>query len=232
MPPSPQQPPPEVKGKVVVVGEYSVGKTSLAQRFINKTFTGRTEPTIGAAFQVRTVQVPSGQSVKLEIWDTAGSERYRSLMPMYYRDALVAVICYDITNGRTFDRVSTWVDDFRKHNEIGGESVQLVLAGTKCDLAAEKREVAADDARAFAKQENMIFFECSAKNDENVVEVFGAVAQHIAKVRAKSQPANTREASNGKGSTKVDLRDDDASVLGFLQRRQRARQRGEEGCKC
>lgn len=110
------------KGKIVIIGEYSVGKTSLCQRFINRV-SGKTEPTIGAAFQVKTVTLPnSSQTVKLEIWDTAGSERYRSLMPMYYRDSSAAMICYDITNAKSFERVASWVEDFRRHAMQGGSS--------------------------------------------------------------------------------------------------------------
>ena len=189
------------KGKVVIIGEYSVGKTSLCQRFINRVV-GKTEPTIGAAFQVKTVPLPnSTQTVKLEIWDTAGSERYRSLMPMYYRDAAVAMICYDITNAKSFERVQVWVDDFRRHatphadGTGAASSAQFVddasapllcLIGTKADLANNlqetKRQVELDMASNFAQREGMCFFETSAKTDQNVVEAFMQAAVHISKV--------------------------------------------------
>jgi GTPase SAR1 family protein len=220
------------KGKVVIIGEYSVGKTSLCQRFINRVV-GKTEPTIGAAFQVKTVPLPnSTQTVKLEIWDTAGSERYRSLMPMYYRDAAVAMICYDITNIKSFQRVQVWVDDFRRHAMPDSPSGNLapaagrgddatapllLLVGTKADLAnglqETKRQVDADMAATFAQCEGMTFFETSAKTDQNVVEAFMQAAVHIAKTcRAAATSggdSNSRGAQRQSGSTssrKVDLR--------------------------
>ncbi len=220
------------KGKVVIIGEYSVGKTSLCQRFINRVV-GKTEPTIGAAFQVKTVPLPnSTQTVKLEIWDTAGSERYRSLMPMYYRDASAAMICYDITNAKSFERVQVWVDDFRRHamlqvadlpSGVGGPGTEdgpvLLLVGTKADLAnglqETKRQVDSEIASKFAARESMSFFETSAKTDQNVVEAFMLAAVHISKTNKAAQAgAGPGEglgrgrggASTGAGSRKIDLR--------------------------
>jgi Ras-related protein Rab-5C len=218
------------KGKVVIIGEYSVGKTSLCQRFVNRVV-GKTEPTIGAAFQVKTVPLPnSTQTVKLEIWDTAGSERYRSLMPMYYRDSSVAVICYDITNSKSFERVPVWVEDFRKHADSsslagggvsptsgGGGSAKgtagetagvvgqqlMLLVGTKADLANNlqetKRQVDAQAAASFARQEGMVFFETSAKTDMNVVDVFMQAALHISRTRRAGDGGGVGGGSNAKG---------------------------------
>ena len=252
MPPQPS-PADAIKGKIVIIGEYSVGKTCLSHRFINRSYTGRMEPTIGAAFQVRTLPVsttaamqsvpitnaiisqltagPSSDNgaaggaapgtsashsaggggsssaisgptalVKLELWDTAGSERYRSLMPMYFRDASAAVICFDIGNNASFERVGLWLTDFRKHNEGagGGESVEAILCGTKCDLSAEKREVSADEARAFAEQHGMAYFETSAKRDINVQELFFTAAHSIYRARQRAR-ATAGAGSGGAG---------------------------------
>lgn len=179
---------PPLKAKIVVIGEYSVGKTALTHRFVNKAFDGRTEPTIGAAFQTRTIPISgSNQTIKFEIWDTAGSERYRSLMPMYYRDATAAIICYDVTNARTFDRVPNWLEQFRKHNEGNHDEVVIALAGTKADLALEDpkaRGVRTEDAQAFTEKEDLIFYETSAKTDIHVLDLFTSLARRIEKVHA------------------------------------------------
>eukprot|EP00742_Colponemidia_sp_Colp-10_P024383 GILJ01029255.1.p1 GENE.GILJ01029255.1~~GILJ01029255.1.p1 ORF type:complete len:286 (-),score=36.62 GILJ01029255.1:230-1021(-) len=158
--------------------------------------------------------------VKLELWDTAGSERYRSLMPMYFRDASAAVICYDIGNAGSFERVSLWLNDFRKHNEASGGAasatasgnggatngdglVECVLCGTKSDISSEKREVSTAEAQEFANQHGMAFFETSAKRDVNVQELFFSVAHSIfrAKMRAKQQAAiaNSGNGTSGNG---------------------------------
>lgn len=220
----------KVKGKVVVVGEFSVGKTCLSHRFITKTFTGLTEPTIGAAFQVRTVSLNPQTSVTLEVWDTAGSERYRSLMPMYYRDAAGCIVVYDITNAKTFERCSSWIDDFRRHNENASD-VLMVLAGTKLDLAntENKREVDRSEAEAFAKREGLTFFETSAKTDVNVEEVFMVVADHIVKRRelqdrqSGGSSATTPKGGKRNGGGRVDLREA-ADDLDFYSRRKKKEQ--------
>lgn len=274
MPPQPT-PADVVKGKIVIIGEYSVGKTCLSHRFINRSYTGKMEPTIGAAFQVRTLPVNTtvamnGQPVtqgvinsltsqtsgggnavttaspstlneahngisstnnsqsishvKLELWDTAGSERYRSLMPMYFRDASAAVICYDIGNAGSFERVSLWLNDFRKHNEASGAAgsvgggvsgaagngdglVECVLCGTKSDLSNEKREVSTAEAQEFATQHGMAFFETSAKKDINVQELFFSVAHAIyrSKQRARLLAASSGHAGNGGGANVVNM---------------------------
>ncbi|CUG94037.1 ras-related GTP-binding protein, putative [Bodo saltans] len=223
------------KGKVVVIGEYSVGKTSLSNRFVLQHAPPKTEPTIGAAFQLRTVLLPNtNNAVKLEIWDTAGSERYRSLMPMYYRDASVALVCYDICNAKTFDRVSSWIDDFRKAADGSDAKLQpiVVLVGTKSDLAATgKREIPADVALAYAQSENIITFETSARMNENVTEVFLAAASHIVKevktCEERAAALAIQQGVNGNGRAgskgyKVDLRDagaNDTTTNGFKKRR-------------
>ena len=230
------------KGKVVVIGEYSVGKTSLSNRFVLQHAPPKTEPTIGAAFQLRTILVPNTNSaVKLEIWDTAGSERYRSLMPMYYRDASAALVCYDICNAKSFDRVSTWIDDFRKCAEQSDNNTQplIVLVGTKSDLAATgKREISVEVAQQFSREEDLVHFETSAKLNENVTDVFLAAAGHIMK-EAKAQEerlAHAQQGLNGngrggKGGGKVDLKDD-TSLGGFRKRRNTHSPAGEGGTTC
>lgn len=234
------------KGKVVVIGEYSVGKTSLSNRFVLQHCPSRTEPTIGAAFQLRTIMMPnSNNAVKLEIWDTAGSERYRSLMPMYYRDASAALVCYDICNAKTFDRVSAWIDDFRKSAEQNDTSKNplVVLVGTKSDLAAAgKREIELEVAQLFAKEENLVHFETSAKLNENVTEAFLAVASHIVKeTKAMEAEKDLRIAASNNGMNggggrgprgqKVDLKDD-TSVGGFRRRRDTQSPNGEQRKTC
>lgn len=214
-----------LKGKVVVIGEYSVGKTSLSNRFVLQHCPQKTEPTIGAAFQLRTILLPgTNQAVRLEIWDTAGSERYRSLMPMYYRDASAAVVCYDTCNGRSFERITSWIDDFRKSAEQSDTNPNplVLLVGTKSDLAAQgKREIQTAIAQEFARQEGLVHMETSAKLNENVTEVFLAAAQHIVKEAKEAQAlekeriqhqghhANAaRVGGSGRPSPKVDLRDE------------------------
>ena len=150
---------PQRRLKLVILGESSTGKTSLAIRFVKKQFFEITEPTIGAGFLVGKVGKAS-----FEIWDTAGSERYRSLAPMYFRGARCALIAFDLTSQDSFDKVSYWVEQVRDQTQC-----VVCLVGTKADLT---RQVTFDQAKEFADSNHLGYFETSAKTGENVEAVF------------------------------------------------------------
>ena len=98
-----------------MVGESSVGKSTIVRQFILGKFEDSREPTIGAAVFKKTISLDdSDTSIKLEIWDTAGQERYQYLMPMYYRGARAVMIVYDMTDKYTFERAKTWVKEARE----------------------------------------------------------------------------------------------------------------------
>lgn len=96
-----------VAHKLVILGDVAVGKSSIAQRFVNGKFVALHEPTIGALFLTKKIQI-NGYVVKFEIWDTAGQERYHALTPMYYRNANAAVVVFDVANSTSFERAQKW----------------------------------------------------------------------------------------------------------------------------
>lgn len=156
----------EKRYKVVCLGESSAGKTSLTLRFVKKEFVDSVEPTIGAGFMVGKIG-----STTFELWDTAGSERYRSLAPMYYRNSRAAVVAYDLTSQNSFDKVGYWIQELR----ATGMRIVICLVGSKLDLADEEengRAVDREVAQQFAQEHGVGFFETSAKTGENVNEVF------------------------------------------------------------
>jgi len=162
--------------KLVLLGDSAVGKSSLVLRFVKKQFYEYQESTIGAAFLTQTVNVKD-YTVKFEIWDTAGQERYHSLAPMYYRGAAAAIIVYDLTNRQSFVRAKTWVKELQKQ---GNPNIVIALAGNKLDLA-DKRQVDAEEAKAYADENNLYFLETSAKTDHNVTALFEAIALKLPK---------------------------------------------------
>ncbi|SPO03211.1 probable Ras-related protein Rab-6A [Cephalotrichum gorgonifer] len=155
------------KFKLVFLGEQSVGKTSLITRFMYDSFDNMYQATIGIDFL--------SKAVRLQLWDTAGQERFRSLIPSYIRDSSVAVVVYDISNGKSFQNTRKWIDDVRAER---GNDVIIVLVGNKTDLN-DKREVTTQQGEEEAKKNNLMFIETSAKLGHNVKTLFKRIAQAL-----------------------------------------------------
>ncbi|GAB7338252.1 hypothetical protein MBLNU457_4581t1 [Dothideomycetes sp. NU457] len=165
--------------KLVLLGESAVGKSSLVLRFVKDQFDDYRESTIGAAFLTQTIALDDNTTVKFEIWDTAGQERYKSLAPMYYRNANCAVVVYDITQAASLDKAKSWVKELQRQ---ANENIIIALAGNKLDLVTEepdKRAVPVAEAEAYAREAGLLFFETSAKTAENVKELFTAIAKKL-----------------------------------------------------
>lgn len=160
--------------KVVIVGDYAVGKTSVALRFTQNQYKEFYQATVAASFWAKTIE-SNGTKIMFQIWDTAGTERYRSLIPMYIRGAEFAIVMYDITSKKSFENVSFWSDHLvatTKHD------IRYALIGNKTDIE-EKREVSTEVAKAFAEKQNMYFSEVSARTGENVERFFSDIAKII-----------------------------------------------------
>ncbi|KAL1918134.1 uncharacterized protein VTP21DRAFT_3400 [Calcarisporiella thermophila] len=180
--------------KLVLLGESAVGKSSLVLRFVKNQFDDYRESTIGAAFLTQTVSLDPNTTVKFEIWDTAGQERYKSLAPMYYRNANCAVVVYDISHASSLEKAKAWIKEL-KHQAL--PDIIIALAGNKKDLESQ-RAVSTQEAQAYAEEAGLLFFETSAKTAENVNELFLAIAQKLpleqlaANQRAKNAAQNPR----------------------------------------
>ncbi|EMR08618.1 GTP-binding protein ypt5 [Pneumocystis murina B123] len=158
--------------KLVLLGESA---SSLVLRFVKDQFDDYRESTIGAAFLTQTLSLDKTTTIKFEIWDTAGQERYRSLAPMYYRNANCAIVVYDITQAESLDKAKAWVKEL--HRQACGNII-IALAGNKADLS-ERRAIEIEDAQAYAQEEGLIFFETSAKSAQNVNELFHCIAKAL-----------------------------------------------------
>jgi Ras-related protein Rab-5C len=161
--------------KIVLIGAASSGKTSLVNRFAHDRFQGHSEATIGAAFVTKVVTTDN-IDIRLEIWDTGGTEKYKSLAPMYYRDARAAIIVFDLTSEQSFNEAGEWLSEFR---ERGQASAMVAAAGNKSDLEGQ-RQVTKSTADDWAFQNQIDFIkETSALSGANVRELFMEVAKSL-----------------------------------------------------
>jgi small GTP-binding protein len=163
-----------LKTTLVLLGEAAVGKTSIVRRMTKGTFDNYSESTIGAAFNSY-VKKYGNRIVKFEIWDTAGQERYRSITPLYYRNATSAFLVYDITSKDSFEIAKTYLRELKSYNTI---VPVIILVGNKCDLE-HKRKVTRKEGKKFAEDNGIFFCEISAKTSINTEHIFELVAKNI-----------------------------------------------------
>ena len=160
--------------KLILIGNSGVGKSSILQRYMKHTFEENYKCTIGVDFLMKSL-IMNGITVKLQIWDTAGQEKYKSMVSSYYRGANVALIVFDITSHKTFEALPLWIENFYKN---GPEQKNIILIGNKKDLE-EKRQVTQEEAQMFSETNNMIYFETSAKDGDNIDYVFNYAAEKL-----------------------------------------------------
>ncbi|CAD8100680.1 unnamed protein product [Paramecium sonneborni] len=162
------------KFKVVFLGNQSVGKTPIISRMNNGNFDGDSSPSIGVDFCSKTL-IFNEKLIRIQIWDTAGQERFRSLIPSYIKDSSAAVICYDITNEKSFQDVEKWIYMVQ---ELTGDQTLIYILGNKIDLE-ENRKIKMEEAKAKVQKFGHKFYEVSAKNGHNIPEFLNQLAADL-----------------------------------------------------
>ncbi|KAF5364722.1 hypothetical protein D9757_012490 [Collybiopsis confluens] len=167
---------PTINVKLLLIGNSSVGKSSLLLRFSDEQWLPEDESsaTIGVDFRVHKMEV-KGKKVKLSIWDTAGQERFRTITSSYYRGAQGIILVYDVTSRESFDALPRWYSELETYVS---DSVVKILVGNKLDKEFS-RQVPSAEAAAFAERMNSLFIEASAKTAINVKETFQEVVERI-----------------------------------------------------
>ena len=176
------------KYKLIFLGDQSVGKSCILNRFLNDTFIEDYQATIGLDFQSKNVQIDN-QDIHLLLYDTAGQEKFRSLIPMYTRDANIILLVYDISNRDSFINLSQWLKDL---TNVNLDEVILCIVGNKNDLV-EKRAVNTEEGQKFAEEHDFIFQEISAKTGDGFSDLF--YKQLFERIRIKFRPSGQQPAS-------------------------------------
>ena len=200
----------DVLFRLVLIGDSGVGKTALLCRYSDNTFDLSFITTIGIDFRIKTVTV-HGRRVKLQIWDTAGQEKFQSVASSYYRNAHGILLIYDVTGANSFIHITKWVENIGNNAPSG---VQMVLVGNKCDREETLRVIASERGEILARELGMPFMETSAMNDVNVDLMFELITSMILKEQLAKEKAETVEQS-------AVISDEDMRTQDFLSREKR-----------
>ena len=160
--------------KILLVGNSSVGKSSLFLRFVDDIWNDVFVPTIGVDFKIKTLKI-NEKNVKLQIWDTAGQERFRTIISSYYRGAQGILLVFDVTEKESFESLNNWLIEIEKN---ANKNVVKILIGNKCDLE-DKRVISYSQAKDFADSNGLKYVETSAKTNNNVTEAFSEIGKEL-----------------------------------------------------
>ena len=161
----------EIFLKLLLIGDSYVGKTSLLQKYTEDEMPEMHCATIGVEFKEKTVKI-NNREIKLQIWDTSGQERFRSITQNFFRNADGIAIVFDVTNRNTFKNVKNWLSDIQAIDS----NIKMILVGNKIDLV-DKRVIDKNILEEYAKKQNLPFYETSAKTGTNVELIFTSLAE-------------------------------------------------------
>ena len=162
--------------KLPIFGDAGVGKTTLTHRYLHGLFKQSYHGTIGVDFFLKRFDI-DGKKISLQIWDFAGEEKFRFLLPGIINGANGTIFMFDITRYVTFQNLINWLNVFRSANETHGQKVPALLVGSKTDLEG-LRTVPSEEGKKFVKEHNLVgYIECSSKTGDNVEEIFKAITK-------------------------------------------------------
>lgn len=176
--------------KVLLLGDSSVGKTCFLLRYCDKSFQDVHLSTIGLDYRLKTMTLKNNKTIKLQIWDTAGQDRFRAITKNYYKGANGIILIYDVTNTQTFENVKNWISQIK---EEANPNVIIYLVGNKIDVPEEQRLVKPEDGQKMADEFDLPFLEASAKDGTNINEVFQELLEKIDETYSKLEVPNTEK---------------------------------------
>ena len=184
--------------KVLLLGDSTVGKTCFLMRYTDNTFQEIHMSTIGLDYRLKTMTLNSGKQVKVQIWDTAGQDRFRAITKNYYKGAHGIILIYDVTNQITFDNVTNWITQIK---EEASDKVTIFLVGNKIE-DEKNRKVETEEGKKLAEEFKLKFYETSAKIGTNVETTFKDLVQIIDEVSAQNNNLKGGKLTKNSGKKK------------------------------
>ena len=174
--------------KIILIGDMSVGKTSLVNRFMGFEFSENYTCTISADFKIKSLSIDPSTGAELTVWDTCGQEKYRSITRQYFKDVHGIVLVYDVHNDNSFNGLSSWLDEIKNNCN---KDVSIVLVGNKIDL--DDRKILKEQGNDFASKNGMMYVETSSKEGININSPFEKLAIEIIKKIKENQDNGSNE---------------------------------------
>ena len=179
--------------KVLLLGDSTVGKTCFLMRYTDKSFQEAHMSTIGLDYRLKNMQLKNGKNIKLQIWDTAGQDRFRAITKNYYKGAHGILLIYDITSIQTYENVKNWIAQIR---EEASPHIVIYIIGNKIDMV-EERKIKTEEGQKLANEFHLQFYETSAKTGENVNETFESLVNKIDEVYSQIEANNRANKLSG-----------------------------------
>lgn len=184
--------------KIILLGDSSVGKTSIIDRYCKNVFQEECPPTVGVGYQAKHIEI-DGQKVKLSIWDTAGQEKFRTLTKQFYRNVDGVLLVYDISDSKTFESIDQYW--FQQLDLNTNTNYQAIIIGNKTDLRTadgneDMKFVSTQEGEDLAKKHATLFIETSAKSAEHVQSAFQELVTRIHQTKAKNEQPKSLDISN------------------------------------
>ena len=184
--------------KILLLGDTTVGKTCFLIKYTDNVFQEAYMSTIGLDYRLKTMILKNGKKIKLQIWDTAGQDRFRAITKNYYKNAHGIILIYDVTSLQTYDNIKSWISQIR---EEASPNIVIYIVGNKIDMN-EERKVKTEEGEKLAEEFGFPFSEASAKSGINVNEIFEDIVERIDKTYSKKgtddDGTKTNKLSKGK----------------------------------
>ena len=189
--------------KIILVGNSSVGKTSIIHKFIDRNFEEQITATVATTFKAKKIKIDPFTEANLKIWDTAGQERYRSLTPNYIRGSNGVLIVFDLANKDSFNELDKWMEIIR--DVIAENKIEKILVGNKSDLPEEEKVISNEMATKYADEHNMKYFSVSAKEGINIDLLFEQIGNDCIKNLQEQEKEESKNLSNLSGQFKDEV---------------------------